>query len=118
MYVPEHFRVEDRATAIAFMRANPFAILVSTTNDGPFATHIPVVIRETAGQPIIRLHVAKANPPGRYLQAQPHSMMIFHGPHAYVSPKNYATQENVPTWNCGAVHAYGNARTFSETSAL
>ena len=62
MYVPEHFRVEDRATAIAFMRANPFAILVSTTNDGPFATHIPVVIRETAGQPIIRGHVAKANP--------------------------------------------------------
>ena len=118
MYIPEHFRVEDHATAIAFMRANPFAILVSTTNDGPFATHIPVVIRETAGQPIIRGHVAKANPHWRYLQEQSHCLMIFHGPHAYVSPTNYATQENVPTWNYGAVHAYGNARTFSETSDL
>ncbi len=118
MYIPEHFRVEDHATAIAFMRANPFAILVSQTNDGPFATHVPVVIREAAGQALIRGHVAKANPHWRHLQEQSHCLMIFHGPHAYVSPTNYATQENVPTWNYGAVHAYGKARTFSETSDL
>ena len=40
--------------------------------------------------------------------------MIFHGPHAYISPANYEIRENVPTWNYGAVHAYGEARTFSE----
>lgn len=118
MYVPEHFRVEDQATAIAFMRANPFAILVSTTDDGPFATHVPVVIRETAGQTTIRGHVAKANPHWRYLEEQPRCLMIFHGPHSYISPTNYATRENVPTWNYGAVHAYGEARTFSEPSDL
>ncbi|MGB8065568.1 MAG: FMN-binding negative transcriptional regulator [Candidatus Sulfotelmatobacter sp.] len=118
MYIPEHFRVEDHATAIAFMRAHPFAILVSTTNDGPFATHVPVVIRETAGHTLIRGHVAKANPHWRYLQEESHCLMIFHGPHAYVSPTNYATQENVPTWNYGAAHAYGEACTFSETADL
>jgi transcriptional regulator len=118
MYIPEHFRVEDQATAIAFMRANPFTILVSTTTDGPFATHVPVVVRETTDHTLIRGHVAKANPHWRYLREQSHCMMIFHGPHAYVSPTNYATRENVPTWNYGAVHAYGNARTFSETSDL
>ena len=42
VYIPEHFRVHDHADAIAFMRANPFAILVSSTDDGPFATHLPV----------------------------------------------------------------------------
>jgi transcriptional regulator len=118
MYIPEHFRVEDHATAIAFMCANPFAILVSSTGDGPFATHVPVVIRETRGKMIIRGHVAKANPHWHYLQEQSHCLMIFHGPHAYVSPTNYAARENVPTWNYGAVHAYGNARTFSETAGL
>ena|SRR5579862_3382510 len=100
------------------MRANPFAILVSTTNVGPFATHVPVVIRQDAGQTTIRGHVAKANPHWRHLQEQAQCLMIFHGPHAYVSPTNYATGENVPTWNYGAVHAYGKARTFSETSEL
>lgn len=105
------------------MRANPFAILISsnnasTTNDGPFATHLPVVIRDNGDNVTIRGHVAKANPHWRYLQEQPHCLMIFHGPHAYVSPTNYATRENVPTWNYGAVHVYGKARTFSEPAEL
>ncbi len=86
MYIPEHFRIEDRATALAFMRANPFAILVSNTDDGPFATHVPVVIRESGDQLTIRGHVAKANPHWRYLQNNPACLMIFHGPHAYISP--------------------------------
>ena len=118
VYIPEYFRVEDRATAVAFMRAHPFAILVSTTNEGPFATHIPVIIREAKDHLLIRGHVAKANPHWRYLQDQPACLMIFHGPHAYISPANYNTREVVPTWNYGAVHAYGNARTYSAADEL
>ncbi len=118
MYIPEHFRVGDRAAALAFMRANPFAILVSSTGDGPFATHVPVVIRENGGHLTIRGHVAKANPHWRYLKEQPTCLLIFHGPHAYISPGNYETRENVPTWNYGAVHIYGNARTYSAPGDL
>ena len=122
MFIPEHFRIEDRAATLAFMRANPFAILISTTPDGPFATHIPVVIKEDIqerdAQLFLRGHVAKANPHWRYLEAQPECLMIFHGPHAYISPKNYNTHENVPTWNYGAVHAYGHARTYSAPEDL
>jgi transcriptional regulator len=120
VYIPEHFRVRDHVDAIAFMRANPFTILVSSTEDqpGPFATHLPVVIRETEEQLVIRGHVAKANPHWRYLEQQPHCLVIFHGPHAYVSPTNYTTREVVPTWNYGAVHVYGNARVFSAPDEL
>ena len=100
------------------MLANPFAILVSSTSDGPLATHLPVAIQETAERVLIRGHVAKANPHWRDLEAQPLCLTIFHGPHAYVSPANYATRENVPTWNYGAVHAYGNARVFSAPEEL
>jgi transcriptional regulator len=118
VYIPEHFRPPEHATAVAFMRANPFAILVSAIDDGPFATHLPVVIRGSGEQVIIRGHVAKANPHWRYLEQQPRCLMIFHGPHAYVSTTNYTTRENVPTWNYGAVHAYGKARTFSASDEL
>jgi transcriptional regulator len=76
------------------------------------------VVREVDGQLRLRGHVAKANPHWRYLQDQPHCLVIFHGPHAYISPTNYETVENVPTWNYGAVHAYGEARTYSEVSEL
>ncbi len=113
MYIPEQFRVRDDATAVDFMRANPFAILISNTDEGPFATHVPVVIREDGERVTIRGHVAKANPHWRYIEQRPKCLMIFHGPHAYISPTNYVTKENVPTWNYGAVHAYGNCRVYS-----
>lgn len=112
MYIPEHFRVEDHGRTLVFMRANPFTILISNTAEGPFATHLPLVIRENADQLILRGHVAKANPHWRHLEADPKCLTIFHGPHAYISPANYNTRENVPTWNYGAVHVYGNARTL------
>jgi len=118
MYIPEHFRVEERETAIGFMRANPFAILVSDTAEGPFATHVPVVIREQGDQILVRGHVAQANPHWKYLREDSNTLIIFHGPHAYISPSNYSAQENVPTWNYGAVHVYGSARAFSETEQL
>lgn len=118
MYIPEHFRVRDDASAIAFMRANPFAILVSQTAEGPFATHLPLAIRQEGERVILLGHVAKANPHWQYLQSQPQALVIFHGPHAYVSTENYTSRENVPTWNYGAVHAYGEARVLAEPEQL
>ncbi len=118
MYIPEHFRVRDHAAALAFLRANPFAILVSNADDGPFATHLPLVIRESGDQIILRGHVAKANPHWRYLDQQAQCLVIFHGPHAYISPKNYTSREVVPTWNYGTVHAYGKARILTEPDEL
>lgn len=118
MYIPEHFRVRHHADAISFMRANPFTILVSSTDDGPFATHLPLVIREKGEQVALRGHVAKANPHWRHLEQDPSCLAIFHGPHSYISPTNYNTRESVPTWNYGAVHVYGNARIFTAPDEL
>lgn len=117
MYIPEHFVLRDHA-AIAFMQANPFVILVSMTEDSPFASHVPVVIRETGEQLILRGHVAKANPHWRYLEQHPQCLTIFHGPHSYISPSNYTARESVPTWNYGAIHLYGNAKVFSTPEEL
>jgi transcriptional regulator len=118
VYIPEHFRVEDRGAAVAFMRANPFAVLVSSRDAEPFATHVPLVIRDDGEQIRLRGHVAKANPHWQYLSDNARCLVIFHGPHAYISPSHYETRENVPTWNYGAVHVYGNARTFSTVPEL
>lgn len=48
MYIPEFNRVEDRAVALAFMRANPFAILISNVDGIPFATHLPLLVKKSA----------------------------------------------------------------------
>jgi transcriptional regulator len=120
VYIPEHFRVRNHEDAVAFMRANPFAILVSTTEAGPFATHLPLFVGSPDKEEkiILRGHVAKANPHWRYLEQQPQCLTIFHGAHSYISPTNYSARESVPTWNYGAVHLYGNARVFSSAEDL
>jgi transcriptional regulator len=115
VYIPEHFRLRHPADAVAFMRANPFGILISSTDDGPYATHIPLFLsaNEEEENVALRGHVARANPHWRYLEQQPQCLAIFHGPHSYISPANYKDRESVPTWNYAAVHVYGNARLFS-----
>jgi transcriptional regulator len=115
MYIPEFNRIEDQAAALAFMRANPFAILVSNNNDAPFATHLPVLIADSGGEITLRAHVAKANPHWQMLDQEParDSLVIFHGPHAYISPALYEVHESVPTWNYATVHAYGRGKVLA-----
>jgi transcriptional regulator len=109
MYIPNAFREDDQEKLVAFMQAHSFATLVSVIDGAPFATHLPVVIREEEGNVTIIGHVAKANPHWQALGSG-ESLMIFQGPHAYISPALYEKQESVPTWNYIAVHAYGTAQ--------
>jgi transcriptional regulator len=118
VYIPEHFRVRHDTDAVAFMQANPFAILISSTEDGPFATHLPLWIHDEEGKITLRGHVSKANPHWQHLEANPQCLTIFHGPHSYISPNNYTMRESVPTWNYAAVHVYGNARLFAAEGEL
>ncbi len=112
MYLPKHFENPDGALALAVMRENNFALLVSNDDAGvPFATHLPVIVSQrgdgAGAQVVIEAHVAKPNPHWRYMQARPEVMLVFQGPHAYMSPRVYPDLARVPTWNYLAVHAYG-----------
>jgi transcriptional regulator len=118
MYIPEFNRVRDNAVALGFMKANPFAILVSTADTGPFATHVPILVREAGEQIVLRGHVAKANPHWEWMKPDQECLAIFHGAHAYISPSLYENRESVPTWNYAAVHVSGKARLVVEPEPL
>jgi transcriptional regulator len=118
MYIPEFNRVRDQADAVAFVRANPFAILVSVAEGSPFATHIPILVRGSENQLVLHGHMAKANPHCGLLENGQESLAIFHGPHAYISPRLYESRESVPTWNYAAVHVYGHTHAVTEPERL
>ncbi len=114
MYIPNANRVDEQAQLLPFMRAHPFATLVSQVAGSLFASHIPLTIIETNGQVMIHGHLAKANPQWQELATQQEILVIFQGPHAYISPSHYAKWESVPTWNYIAVHAYGSAQLVTD----
>ena len=106
MYSPPYNRLEDRIELLAFLRANNFPVLVTGTGGVLHASHLPITAHEQGKQIVIDMHMAKNNPQWKeFLDDE--ALVIFAGPHAYVSPRCYADKERVPTWNYAAVHAYG-----------
>jgi len=106
MYSPSYNRLEDRAELLEFMRANSFALLVTGTGGALQASHLPVMVKEHDGKLSLDMHMARNNPQWQEF-FDDEVMVVFSGPHAYVSPRWYEEQERVPTWNYAAVHAYG-----------
>jgi transcriptional regulator len=109
MYSPPYNRVEDRRELVEFMRANSFALLVTATQGVPIASHLPVTLADGAGGIVIHSHMAKPNPQWKEF-FDDEVLVVFSGPHGYVSPRWYEAVERVPTWNYAAVHAYGTVR--------
>lgn len=111
MYIPKAFHVDDRETLVAFMRAHNFAAVVTNGPAGLAATPVPVVIHDEGETLRVTGHFAKANPQAQDLN-DTDGLILFSGPHAYVSPTWYEARESVPTWNYMAVHVYGRLRAW------
>ena len=111
MYTPKFNQLADRALLLETMRAYSFAILfgphaTSATDASLAATHLPLVVKDEGEHGLLEGHFARANPHWKSLAGQ-ETLVVFNGPHSYVSPSLYAEPLSVPTWNYIAVHAYG-----------
>ena len=118
MYVPSHFAEDDPAILHGLIRDYSFGLLVSVIDGAPFASHLPFLLDSEAGpHGTLVAHMARANPHWRAFAEGAESMVVFQGPHAYITPSWYAPGNNVPTWNYVAIHAYGVARVIDDPAA-
>ncbi|WP_339280966.1 FMN-binding negative transcriptional regulator [Lysinibacillus sp. FSL P2-0066] len=108
MYVPKYYKVSDLEEIKEFIQHNSFATIVSIRKGKPIAAHIPVLLKKIEGDYYLTGHLAYGNPLWKTFEEVQDILVIFNGPHAYISSSWYE-QENVPTWNYQAVHIYGKA---------
>ena len=113
MYTPPYNRAEDRAEILGLMRAHNFCLLVTGAGGELHGTHLPCLVDVRGEQLVIELHMAKANPQWQQF-FDDEVLVVFSGPHAYVSPRWYARMPAVPTWNYAAVHAYGKVTVLDD----
>lgn len=107
MYIPKSFSQTDLSVLHAFMQQHNFAALVSQVGNDLTATHLPLMVDTTRGEYGMLIgHMAKANSQWKSL-SQREVLVMFQGPHTYISPNWYETHPSVPTWNYTVVHAYG-----------
>jgi transcriptional regulator len=123
MYLPSHFREERVDVVHQLIREHPLGALVTLGAEGLNANHIPFLIDpEPAPFGTLRAHVARANPVWREFSRETETLVLFQGPHVYVTPSWYATKREtgkvVPTYNYLVVHAYGPLRAIEDTDWL
>ena len=113
MYTPAYAKNENEEDLKDFIRKNGFGIVVSTVDGKLWATHIPLIL---VGDKL-QGHISRGNKQWRALPQNEEVMVIFQGPHTYVSSSWY-DHENVPSWNYVAVHVYGKAHMQSEQELI
>jgi transcriptional regulator len=108
MHIEEAFDLRDVQTARAIARAHPFATIVTADLR---ATHMPCLVDEEADGLALFGHVARADPVAAMLDGP--LLLIFHGPHGYVSASWYE-DDRIPTWNHVTLHVRGTPQLLDD----
>ena len=113
MYTPPAFREDDLKQLHILMDDYSFATLVTQQDGVPIASHLPFMVDTERGQcGVLSSHMARADTQWQGFDGTQEALVIFQGPHTYVSPSWYVdnVEVSVPTWNYAVVHAYGKPR--------
>ena len=107
MYMPDLFAVNDRQTQINFIRTTGWGYLTGVIDDEPYVTHLPFLVTGGTGEEKLVAHMARANPHWESFANGKPQLVVFPGPHTYITPSWYNTDKAVPTWNYTTAHVYG-----------
>jgi transcriptional regulator len=119
MYNPRSYRNENLESLFALMRRYNFATLFTHRDGESFATHLPFLVDASRGPcGTLIAHMARANPHWKEFEGAAPSLVVFAGPHAYISPAWYHEQVTVPTWNYAVVHATGTPQLVEDNARL
>lgn len=113
MHISKLYREEDHTKILEFLQQNEFATLVTYDGEKPTASHLLMEVAEEGGNLLVNGHMSKVNPLWKTFEMNPEVLVIFQGPHTYISPTWY-NHLNVPTWNYQAVHIYGKPRIVTD----
>lgn len=108
MYSLPYFTETDADKVVGFMKENSFAIIIASGEQYPAATHIPLeVIVNEKGKIILSGHLMKNTDHHKAFVKNSKVLVIFNGPHCYVSASWYHNPQSASTWNYMTVHAKG-----------
>jgi len=121
LYLPSHFKIEDRAELLAFMRTHPLGQVISQNMNGELViNYLPLMVEEKEAGLFLSGHLALANTSWRDWESRSSEekqvTVVFRGEDGYISPTWYENPLNVPTWNYSVVHASGKVRVNHEDS--
>lgn len=108
MYKFSYFTEKDANKVIAFMQKNSFATITGFGEIYPVATQIPLEIAVADNGTItVSGHLMKNTDHHKAFVKNQQVLLLFNGPHCYVSAAWYANPQTASTWNYMTVQAKG-----------
>ncbi len=114
MYKLPYFTEENEEVVFDFMNKNSFAIIAGYDGNFPVATHVPLDIKKEGRQIFLTGHMMKNTDHHKAFLQNENVLVIFNGPHCYVSASWYNKKEVASTWNYIDVHAKGKIKFTDE----
>ena len=113
MYKIPHFTEKVAQEIMDFMKAHSFAMVTGIGEYYPVATQLPLEIEETDGKIFLKGHLMKKTDHHLAFEKNNNVLVLFTGPHCYVSAAWYNNPHTASTWNYMSVHARGKI-TFTD----
>lgn len=107
MYKLDHFTEKNTNKIIAFIKANSFALVTGFGDEYPVATQIPLEIICIADKLFLTGHIMKKTDHHLAFAKDDKVLVVFSGPHCYVSASWYNNPQSASTWNYMTVQAKG-----------
>lgn len=111
MHPAPAFLETDRDRLLRRIDAWPFALIISVAETRPVVAHTPVLVDRDG---VLSFHLSRGNPAARAIEASGRALLVFSGPHDYISPDWYEQDDEVPTWNYLSVEAEGSVRALDD----
>lgn len=111
MYTKPEFAPLSENEVLDLIKATVFATVVTQGDTGLVVSHLPFVLKKSdAGVIKLESHLARANPHSQLIAEGRETVVIFNGPHGYISSSWYPAEpvrDSAPTWNFAVVHCHG-----------
>lgn len=115
MYDLPYHKEHDKNVILRLIRDYPFAFLAGCDeNNEPVATQVPVFIEERQGVYFLTGHIMRNTDHHKAFEKNPAVLVVFTGPHTYVSATWYSNPKQASTWNYMSVHAKGKIKFLDE----
>lgn len=111
------FTLADVSEMRRVIDANPWATIMSAGPEQLVASHYAVLLDEGSEDLTIVAHVGRPDDLIHGL-GERELLVVFQGPHGYISPSWYGGVAAVPTWNYTAVHLSGVPEILSDQENL
>ena len=114
MYKFDHYTEKDQQKVFDFMKENAFALITGIGVNYPVATQIPLAVKITDNKIFLEGHLMRKTDHHLAFESNNNVLVIFTGPHCFVSASWYTDPHVGSTWNYMTVHAKGKISFMDE----